>query len=46
MLIELNQRKDINEEELNHLKDYVNQIENTEADEKWLLKQQKSFVKA
>ena len=30
MLIELAQRKDINEEELNHLKDYVNQIENTE----------------
>ena len=28
MLIELNQRKDINEEELNHLKNYVIQIEN------------------
>ena len=36
MLIELGQRKDINEEELNHIKDYVNQIENTEPDEKWL----------
>ena len=45
MLIELNQRKDINEEELNHLKDYVNQIENTEPDEKWLTETTEKFCK-
>ena len=45
MLIELNQRKDINEEELNHLKDYVNQIENTEPDVKWLTETTEKFCK-
>ena len=45
MLIELGQRKDINEEELNHLKDYVNQIENTEPDEKWLTETTEKFCK-
>ena len=45
MLIELGQRKDINEEELNHLKDYVNQIENTESDEKWLTETTEKFCK-
>jgi len=45
MLIELNQRKDINEEELNHLKDYVNQIENTEPDEQWLTETTEKFCK-
>ncbi len=43
MLIELGQRKDINEEELNHLKDYVNQIENTEPDVKWLTETTEKF---
>ena len=45
MLIELSQRKDINEEELNHLKDYVNQIENTEPDVKWLTETTEKFCK-
>ena len=45
MLIELGQRKDINEEELNHLKDYVNQIENTEPDIKWLTETTEKFCK-
>ena len=45
MLIELGQRKDINEEELNHLKDYVTQIENTEPDEKWLTETTEKFCK-
>ena len=45
MLIELGQRKDINEEELNHLKDYVNGIENTEADEQWLTETTEKFCK-
>ena len=45
MLIELGQRKDINEEELNHLKDYVNSIENTEADEQWLTETTEKFCK-
>ena len=45
MLIELGQRKDINEEELNHLKDYVNQIENTEVDDQWLTETTEKFCK-
>ena len=45
MLIELGQRKDINEEELNHLKDYVTQIENTEPDVKWLTETTEKFCK-
>ena len=45
MLIELGQRKDINEEELNHLKDYVNQIENTEPDVQWLTETTEKFCK-
>ena len=45
MLIELGQRKDINEEELNHLKDYVVAIENTEADEQWLTETTEKFCK-
>ena len=45
ILIELNSRKDINEEELNHLKDYVNSIENTEADEQWLTETTEKFCK-
>ena len=45
MLIELGQRKDINEEELNNLKDYVTQIQNTEPDEKWLTETTEKFCK-
>ena len=45
MFIELGQRKDINEEELNHLKDYVNQIENTEPDVQWLTETTEKFCK-
>ena len=45
MLIELGQRKDINEEELNHLKDYVTQIENTEPDVQWLTETTEKFCK-
>ena len=45
MLIELGSRKDINEEELNHLKDYVVAVENTEADEQWLTETTEKFCK-
>jgi len=45
MLIELGNRKDINEEELNHLKDYVNQIENIDSDEQWLIETTEKFCK-
>jgi archaellum biogenesis ATPase FlaH len=45
ILIELNSRRDINEEELQHIKDYVNSIENSEADEKWLLETTEKFCK-
>ena len=46
MLIELGQRKDINEEELNHIKDYVNQfLKMTEPDLQWLLDTTEKFCK-
>ena len=45
MLIELGSRKDINEEELNHLKDYVNKVENTDQDEQWLSETTEKFCK-
>ncbi len=45
ILIELNSRKDINEEELNHLKDYVNGVQNTESDEQWLTETTEKFCK-
>jgi len=45
MLIELGSRKDINEEELQHLKDYVVAVENTEADEQWLTETTEKFCK-
>jgi len=45
ILIELNSRRDINEEELQHIKDYVNSIENSEADEQWLLETTEEFCK-
>ena len=45
MLIEIGQRKDINEEELQNIKDYVIAIENTEADDQWLLETTEKFCK-
>ena len=45
ILIELGNRKDINEEELNHLKDYIVAVENTEEDEQWLLETTEKFCK-
>ena len=45
ILIELNSRRDINEEELQHLKDYVVAIEDTEADDQWLLETTEKFCK-
>jgi len=45
MLIELGQRRDINEEELNNIKDYVVAIENIDQDEQWLLETTEKFCK-
>ena len=45
ILIELNSRRDINEEELQHLKDYIVGVENTESDEQWLLETTEKFCK-
>ena len=45
ILIELNSRRDINEEELQHLKDYVVAVEDSEADEQWLLETTEKFCK-
>ena len=45
ILIELNSRRDINEEELQHLKDYVVAVEDTEADDQWLLETTEKFCK-
>ena len=45
ILIELNGRRDINEEELQHIKDYVVAVEDTEADEQWLLETTEKFCK-
>ena len=45
ILIELNSRRDINEEELQHIKDYVVSVENTEADGQWLLNTTEKFCK-
>jgi len=45
ILIELGQRRDINEEELDHIKDYVVKIEDTEADEQWLTETTEKFCK-
>ena len=45
MLIEIGQRKDINEEELQNIKDYVVAVEDTEADEQWLLETTEKFCK-
>ncbi len=45
ILIELGQRRDINEEELDLIKDYVNKIEDRESDEKWLTETTEKFCK-
>ena len=45
ILIELNSRRDINEEELQHIKDYVVSVENTESDDQWLLETTEKFCK-
>ena len=45
ILIELNSRRDINEEELQHIKDYVVAVEDGEADEQWLLETTEKFCK-
>jgi hypothetical protein len=45
ILIELNSRRDINEEELQHLKDYVVAVENLKQMNNGYLKLQRSFVK-
>ena len=45
ILIELNNRRDINEEELQHIKDYVVAVEDSEADEQWLLETTEKFCK-
>ena len=45
ILIELNSRRDINEEELQHIKDYVVGVENTESDDQWLLNTTEKFCK-
>jgi len=45
ILIELNSRRDINEEELQNIKDYVVAVENTEADDQWLLETTEKFCK-
>ena len=45
ILIELNSRRDINEEELQHLKDYIVGVENTDSDEQWLLETTEKFCK-
>ena len=45
ILIELNSRKDINEEELQNIKDYVVAVEDTQADEQWLLETTEKFCK-
>ena len=45
ILIELSQRKDINEEEHNTLKDYVNSITKLDSDPQWLLDTTERFCK-
>jgi len=45
ILIEIGNRKDINEEENSRIKDYVNAIENLEVDIEWLLDTTEKFCK-
>ncbi len=45
ILIEFNNRKDINEEELQHIKDYVVAIGESDADEQWLIETTEKFCK-
>src|SRR6056300_897734 len=43
--IELNSRRDINEEELQHIKDYIVAIEDSDTDTQWLLETKEKFCK-
>ena len=43
--IELNGRRDINEEELQHIKDYIVAIEDSDTDTQWLLETTEKFCK-
>jgi len=43
--IELNSRRDINEEELQHIKDYIVAIEDSDTDTQWLLETTEKFCK-
>ena len=45
VLIEIAQRKDINEEEHNHLKNYIGTIEKVDTDLQWLLDTTEKFCK-
>ena len=45
ILIELNSRRDINEEELNNIKDYVVAVEDTDQDDQWLSETTEKFCK-
>ena len=45
ILIEIAQRKDINEEEHNHLKNYIGTIEKVDTDLQWLLDTTEKFCK-
>ena len=45
ILIEFSNRKDINEEEHQHIKDYVVAMEESEADEQWLTETTEKFCK-
>ena len=45
ILIEIGNRKDVNEEENSRIKDYVNAIENLEVDIEWLLDTTEKFCK-
>jgi len=45
ILIEISQRKDINEEEHNHLKNYIGTIEKVDTDIQWLLDTTEKFCK-
>ena len=45
ILIELSNRKDINEEEHTQLKDYINSVSDEKSDEQWLLDTTEKFCK-
>ena len=45
ILIEFSNRKDVNEEELQHIKDYIVAIQESDADEQWLTETTEKFCK-